>query len=174
MSNTPDTKPDQKPDDTKPDAKPDAKPTQQGDPADGDKPLGPNGEKALEAERAARKAAEKAAADVQAKLDQISRANETELQRVQREAKEALDLANKATTEALRLRIAAKHGITDEDADLFLTGSDRDQLEAQAKRLAERTSNAPKPDRSQGGSNGDLPLNSDPLLADLKAKLGIA
>lgn len=170
MSTTPDTKPDQKPDD-----KPtDDKPTQQGDPAKADdKPLGPNGEKALEAERTARKAAEKAIADLQAKLE-TNRANESDVEKARREAKEALDLANKATAEALRLRVAAKHGISDDDADLFLTGTDRDTLEAQAKRLAERASTAPKPDRSQGGSGADLPLNSDPLLADLKSKLGIA
>ncbi len=41
-------------------------------------------------------------------------------------------------TEALRRRIQAKHKISDEDADLFLTAVDEDGLEAQAKRLAER------------------------------------
>ena len=39
---------------------------------------------------------------------------------------------------ALRSDIAARHGITAEDRDLFLTGSDEATLEAQAKRLAER------------------------------------
>ena len=42
--------------------------------------------------------------------------------------------------EALRRRVQAAHGIADEDADLFLTGTDEDTLTAQAKRLAERTS----------------------------------
>jgi murein DD-endopeptidase MepM/ murein hydrolase activator NlpD len=41
--------------------------------------------------------------------------------------------------EALRRRVQAAHGIADEDADLFLTGTDEETLTAQAKRLAERT-----------------------------------
>lgn len=40
--------------------------------------------------------------------------------------------------EAMRRRVQAAHGISDEDADLFLTGTDEDSLTAQAKRLAER------------------------------------
>lgn len=42
--------------------------------------------------------------------------------------------------EALRRRVQAAHGISDEDADLFLTGGDEDALTAQAKRLAARES----------------------------------
>lgn len=45
-----------------------------------------------------------------------------------------------ATREALRRRVQAAHGISDEDADLFLTGTDEESLTAQAKRLAERES----------------------------------
>lgn len=51
------------------------------------------------------------------------------------------DLATKhaaAEARALRSDVAAKHGISSEDRDLFLTGSDEATLEAQAKRLAER------------------------------------
>ena len=40
--------------------------------------------------------------------------------------------------EALKRRVQAAHGISDDDADLFLTGSDEESLTAQAKRLAER------------------------------------
>lgn len=46
--------------------------------------------------------------------------------------------------EALRRRVQAKHGISDEDADLFLTGADEDALTAQAKRLADRESQRKK------------------------------
>lgn len=42
-----------------------------------------------------------------------------------------------ARAEAMRMRFAAKHGITDEDAALFLTGSDEETLSKQAARLAE-------------------------------------
>lgn len=40
--------------------------------------------------------------------------------------------------DALKRRVQATHGISDEDADLFLTGVDEESLTAQAKRLAER------------------------------------
>ena len=49
-----------------------------------------------------------------------------------------------AEARALRSDIAARHGITAEDRDLFLTGSDEATLEAQAKRLAERDADRKK------------------------------
>lgn len=49
-----------------------------------------------------------------------------------------------AEARALRSDIATKHGISAEDRDLFLTGSDADALEAQAARLAERTADQKK------------------------------
>lgn len=56
------------------------------------------------------------------------------------EAKAALERErDQAKAEALRLRIAAKHGISDEDADLFLTATDEATLERQATRLAAAT-----------------------------------
>lgn len=42
--------------------------------------------------------------------------------------------------EALKRRVQAAHGISDDDAELFLTGSDEESLTAQAKRLAARES----------------------------------
>lgn len=52
-----------------------------------------------------------------------------------------------AEARALRSNIATKHGISAEDRDLFLTGSDEASLEAQAKRLAERDA-----DQKKGGN----------------------
>jgi hypothetical protein len=49
-----------------------------------------------------------------------------------------------AEARALRSDIATKHGISAEDRDLFLTGSDEAALEAQAKRLAERNADQKK------------------------------
>ena len=43
-----------------------------------------------------------------------------------------------ANAKALRADIANQHGISAEDRDLFLTGTDADTLTSQAKRLAER------------------------------------
>lgn len=126
--------------------------TQQGDPAD--EPLGEGGKKALQAERERAKAAEQQAAEFKKRLDEIEAANLSDLERAQKQAQEAQEAAAKATADALRFRVAAKHGITDEDADLFLTGTDAETLERQAARLVERTPTAPKPDPSQGGRGG--------------------
>lgn len=54
-----------------------------------------------------------------------------------------------STSEAdrLRWRIAAKHKISEEDAELFLLGTDEETLEKQAKRLVDRDE-AAKPKKS--------------------------
>lgn len=125
-----------------------------------DKPLGENGEKALKAEREARSAAEKQAAALQKQLDDIAAANLSDLERAQKAASEAQETASRAQLEALRLRVAAKHGISDEDADLFLTGPDLETVERQAAALVARTSSStapgPRPDLTQG-SQGAAP-----------------
>jgi DNA primase len=124
----------------------------QGEPAD--KPLGENGEKALKAERDARAAAEKTAAALQKQLDDINAANLSDLEKAQKAAQDAQDLANKASAEALRYRIAAETGIT-ENVDLILTASDEETMRRQAALWGERTSGntpaGPRPDLSQGG-----------------------
>jgi len=135
--------------DPTPDPTAEPTPDPQGEPAV-DKPLGENGEKALKAEREARANAEKSAAALQKQLDEINAANLSDLERAQKAAEDAQTAAATATAEALRLRVAAKHGISDEDADLFLTGSDLETVERQAVALAARTSTGPKPDLSQG------------------------
>lgn len=64
--------------------------------------------------------------------------------------------------EALKRRVQAAHSISDEDADLFLTGTDEDTLTAQARRLAERElerkkqgNRVPGEGRNQGAKSGD-------------------
>ena len=126
---------------------------QQGDPAD--EPLGEPGKKALQAERERAATAERQAAEFKRRLDEIEAANLSDLERAQKQAQEAQEAAAKATAEALRFRVAAKHGISDEDADLFLTGKDAETLEKQAARLMERTPTGPKPDPSQGAKGSD-------------------
>jgi hypothetical protein len=141
----------------------------QGDPADA--PLGEGGKKALEAERKARRDAEQSAASLQAKLDAIEKANLSDLEKAQREATEAKEAAAKATADALRLRVAAKHGISDEDADLFLTGTDEDTLMRQAERLSTRNAEAsaprsPRPDANQGRSGAGGPKSTADSFAE--------
>lgn len=70
-----------------------------------------------------------------------------------------------ARTTALRSEIAAKHGLSAEDRDLFLTGADESTLTAQALRLSERDADrkkqgnfAPKEGTTtnSGNDNGDF------------------
>jgi len=139
--------------------------------------LGEGGKKALAAERARAKAAEDAAKSLQSQLDEIKRSQMSDLEKAQTLAQEQQQAAETARAEALRWRIAAKHGISDEDAETFLTGSDEATLTRQAQRLSALAVAAPatpKPDLTQGGQGGALALNSDGLEAALKSKLGIA
>ena len=127
----------------------------QGDPADA--PLGEGGKKALEAEREARKAAERERDDFKRKVDEAARANETAIEKAQREATEAREAAAKAPVLAFREAAVKFGGITREDAELFLTGADVETLEKQAARLMDRTTTGvptPKPDLTQGGQGG--------------------
>lgn len=144
--------------------------TKQGEPAE-DESLGEGGKKALKAEREARTAAERQAAELKAELDKIRAANMSDLERAQLEAQNATEEAAKARVDVLRFRVAAQHGITEEDAELFLTGTDADTLTKQATRLKERTPTAPKPDLSQGSQHAQA-LNGDGLTEALSRAVG--
>ena len=124
-----------------------------------DENLGEGGLKALQAERDARKQAEKAAADLQAKIDAIEAEKLTDLEKAQQAAKAAEDAATQARVEALRYKVAAVHGISAEDAELLLTATTEEAMTAQAARLVERAPEAktPKPDLSQGGGGKPAP-----------------
>lgn len=126
--------------------------TTQGEPAD----LGDAGKKALTAERDARKAAEKAAADLQAKLDQIEKANLSELEKAQLAAKEAQDQLAEITRQNLRNSVALAKGVPADLAE-FLTGDTEDELNAKADTLLTRLNapTTPLPDPSQGAKGGD-------------------
>src|SRR5690606_4321332 len=78
------------------------------------------------------------------RLDEIEQANKSELQKALDRATAAERERDEAQAAALRLRIAAKHGISDEDGDLFLTGTDEATLTKQAERLAQRTEDRKK------------------------------
>ena len=131
----------------------------QGDPAAaGDKPLGENGEKALKAEREARAAADKKASELQKQLDDIAAANLSDLEKAQKAAKEAQDALPGAVATAFKEAAVSFGGISQEDADLFLTGTDVETLSKQVAALAARTSAGtqpgPRPDLSQGSKGG--------------------
>src|SRR5690606_18869341 len=82
----------------------------------------------------------KANAEAAKRLAEIEESSKTEAQK-QADRIAALERQLQETSrEALRRRVQAAYGIPDEDADLFLTGTDEETLTAQAKRLAERES----------------------------------
>lgn len=140
-------------------------------PVAADAPLGEGGLKALNAERDARAAAEKAAAEYKQKLDAIEQASLTELERAQSEAKAAAEESARLTAEiASRDLQIQKQAIGAEfqlPAELVarLQGDDEDALRADAKALAELVTDKspfPKADPSQGvqgtpagGTNAD-------------------
>ncbi len=108
-------------------------------------------------------------ADAAKRLSEIEEASKSEAERTAERLAAAEKAADEARREALRFKIAAKYQVNDDDADLFLTGSDEETLTRQAERLAQRREEdgkprAPKPDPTQGRQT-TVPL--DPRAADL-------
>lgn len=156
-------------------AKPDAATTTSTTTATDDKPLGPNGEKALQAERDARKELEKTVTAMQ----QAQKDQTTALAAALGIKTEAQDdgaqtlTALQAQVEQMRLdatvfRLAATHQISDpDDIELLKSAKDEEAMGKLAVRLAAKADDAdagtggkkpatgPKPDRSQGGGAAD-------------------
>jgi hypothetical protein len=78
------------------------------------------------------------------RLAEIEDAKKDEIQKATEKTAAAEKAAAEAKAEALRWKVAAKHGISDEDADLFLTGTDEETLTKQAERLSERVADRKK------------------------------
>lgn len=95
------------------------------------------GKKALAEERRRAAQAEKTAKALQAKLDALEAEKLSKEEKALKDAADAAQRAAAAEAEALRWRIAARNGISDEDAELFLTGSDEETLSRQAERFKE-------------------------------------
>lgn len=108
--------------------------TTENEPATGD--LGDAGKKALDAERRDKRAAEKRAADLEARLKEFEDRDKTESTRAIERAEAAEKAAAAAEARALRLEIAAENGLTTAQAKR-LVGDTREDLEADAKELLE-------------------------------------
>jgi hypothetical protein len=80
----------------------------------------------------------KANADAAKRLQEIEDANKSELQKATDRLTAIERERDQARIDGLRFKVAVKHGISEEDAELFLTGTDEDSLTRQAARLAER------------------------------------
>lgn len=116
--------------------------------------LGDAGKKALAAERAAKRAAEKQVAELAAKVKEFEDASKSEAEKAAARAEAAEKALAEVTAKALRLEVAAEVGVP---ADLveFLTGGDEESLRAQAEKLmaataASKAPRPPQPDPSQG------------------------
>lgn len=114
----------------------------------------------------------KGAAD---RLAQLEESQKTEAQKLADRATKAEQSAATATAEALRWRIAARNGISDEDAEIFLTGATEEALTRQAERLValRGTGQASAAVGPQGQRTpvealrpGALPNPPEPTLAD--------
>lgn len=115
----------------------------------------------------------KGAAD---KLTQLEEAQKSEAQKLADRASKAEQSAATAQAEALRWRIAARNGISDEDAEIFLTGTTEDALTRQAERLVALRGTAQQPAAAVGPQGqrtpvealrpGALPNPPEPTLAD--------
>lgn len=103
-------------------------------PATGD--LGDAGKKALDAERREKRAAEKRAAELEARLKEFEDRDKTESTRAIERAEAAEKAAAAAEARALRLEIAAEKGLTPAQAKR-LVGESREELEADADELLE-------------------------------------
>jgi hypothetical protein len=107
-----------------------------------EQPLGENGEKALRAEREARKAAEKAHADLAARIKEFEDRDKTESER-QADRLANLEKSNRElAAEKARYEAALTHGLSRDDLALLGPGDD---IAERAALLAQRLGAAPKP-----------------------------
>ena len=83
-------------------------------------------------------------AAAKAELDKLKAANLSAEEKIAKEAAEAKAEAAQAKAEAMRWRIAARFGMSDEDAELFLTATDEETLIRQAQRFTELAPKAGK------------------------------
>ena len=93
-------------------------------------------------------------ADARRRLKEFEDADKSELDKVAEDRDTERTRADRAESEAARLRAAIKHGLTSDDLDLLGEGTP-EEIEARAERLAKRlgdqgSSRRPAPDPSQG------------------------
>lgn len=131
-----------------------------GDPP-ADEPLGAPGLKALQAERDARAAADKLAADLAAKVKEFEDRDKTEAEKAAERLAASEKAAADAQIELARYKVAAEKGV---DADL-LTGNDEAAMRAAADKLlawrGDPKPAVPKPDPAQGARPGVSDIDAE-------------
>ena len=133
--------------------------------------LGDNGKKALDAERRARKAADKALTEMAAKLQAFEDANKSETEKAATRAEAAEKRALEAEAKVMRADVADELKVPME-LRKFLTATDEEGLRAQAEEVlsaftaataASRTT--PRPDPTQGAKPAALGDTLDDRIA---------
>lgn len=129
--------------------------------------LGDAGKKALQAEREARKAAEKRSAELDARLKAIEDANLSEVERAKKAADETAAELAALKRENVRKSVALSKGVPAELIE-FLTGDTEDEVAAKADLLLSRLNapTTPKPDLSQGASGQAKKASTGEQFAD--------
>jgi hypothetical protein len=112
------------------------------------------GKRALAAERKRASDAEKRAADLEAELQKAKDKDKPDIERLTSERDAAVQRADKAEANVLRMEVAAAKGLTAAQAKR-LTGSTKDELEADADELLEAFGG------SKGGDGGDSKSGND-------------
>lgn len=79
-----------------------------------------------------------------AELDRLKTQNQTEAEKAAGQITALQQQLQDMQLTTLRAKIQARHGISDDDADLFLTGTDEDTLTRQAQALAGREADRKK------------------------------
>lgn len=95
--------------------------------------------KKLRAEAAKYRTEAKSNADAAKRLAEIEEAQKTEAEKAADRVRQLEVERDAAMRDALRFKVASKFGIGEEDADLFLTGTDEDTLTKQAERLSQHS-----------------------------------
>lgn len=145
-------------------------------PAEDDKELGDGGKKALEAERKARKAAEKDAKDLAARLKEIEDKDKSDGDKLREELEAEKKARAAAESRVMRLEVAIDKGLDDDRAKRLvsqskrLQGDTREELEADADDFfssfaTEDKGKPPSNPRERlrgGGEPTDEPEETDP------------
>lgn len=140
---------------------------------DTDEPLEEAGKKALQAERDARKQADKRVAELESQLAQEGSANETALKEALETAKQAQDDLAKSQLAASRYKVAGRFGISTDvaegeeksQAETLLTGATEEDMIKQAEIIQSFRKSAQEDalvDPTQGGGGRPAPIEPDP------------
>lgn len=109
------------------------------------------------------------------RLEEIEEATKSAEQKQAEKIAKAEQRATKAEQDMLRFKIASKYRVGEEDADLFLTGTDEATLIKQAERLQNRDQPTTQRKLGWGSQEGRSPAQSgDPDLAFVSELFGQA